>query len=56
MAYRPTFHNRRSVVQLGIGVAASATLSVLTPATACAENAKQAKSTSLHGNGFYRFK
>ena len=56
MVYRPTFFDRRSIIRLGAGMAASATLPVLASATAGAESAKQVDNASPHGNGFYRFK
>ena len=57
MAYRPALPlNRRSIIRLGAGMAASATLPVLASAAASAQGETRVDTTSPHGNGFYRFR
>src|SRR5712691_9324169 len=53
----PTILTRRSVFRAGAGLAIAATARpLLTPASAQAEDARQAGAEPLNGNGFYRFK
>ena len=53
----PTILTRRSVFHAGAGLAIAATATpLLTPASAQAEDARQAGAEPLNGNGFYRFK
>ena len=53
----PTILTRRSVFRAGAGLAIAATATpLLTPASAQAEDARQAGAEPLNGNGFYRFK
>ena len=53
----PTILTRRSVFRAGAGLAIAATVApLLTPASAQAEDARQAGAEPLNGNGFYRFK
>src|SRR5712691_6077202 len=53
----PTILTRRSVFRAGAGLAIAATARpLLTPASAQAEDARQAGPEPLNGNGFYRFK
>jgi len=57
MIESPTILNRRSIFRAGAGLAiAAATSPLLTPASARAEDARQADPEPLNGNGFYRFK
>jgi glyoxylase-like metal-dependent hydrolase (beta-lactamase superfamily II) len=57
MIKSPTILTRRSVFRVGAGLAVAATATpLLTPASAHAEDAPQAKAELLNGNGFYRFK
>src|ERR1700692_245202 len=57
MIKSPTILTRRSIFRAGAGLAiAAATSPLLTPASARAEDARQADPESLNGNGFYRFK
>src|ERR1700675_5066457 len=53
----PTILTRRSMFHAGAGLAVAATATpFLTPASAQAEDARQAGAEPLNGNGFYRFK
>src|SRR5258708_7479129 len=53
----PTILTRRSVFRAGAGLAIAATARpLLTPASAQAEDARQAGAEPQNGNGFYRFK
>ena len=53
----PTILTRRSVFHAGAGLAIAATARpLLTPASAQAEDARQAGAEPLNGNGFYRFR
>ena len=57
MMKSPTILTRRSVFRAGAGLAIAATARpLLTPASAQAEDARQAGAAPLNGNGFYRFK
>src|SRR5580700_5766469 len=57
MIKSPTILTRRSIFRAGAGLAiAAATSPLLTPASARAEDARQADPEPLNGNGFYRFK
>src|ERR1700730_11899768 len=57
MIKSPTILTRRSVFRAGAGLAvAAAATRLLTPASAQAEDARQAGTEPLNGNGFYRFK
>jgi glyoxylase-like metal-dependent hydrolase (beta-lactamase superfamily II) len=57
MIKSPTILTRRSVFRTGAGLAVAATATpLLIPASAQAEDARQADAESLNGNGFYRFK
>ena len=57
MIKSPTILTRRSVFRSGAGLAVAATATpLLTPASAQAEDARQAGAEPLNGNGFYRFK
>src|ERR1700720_2261232 len=52
-----TILTRRSIFRAGAGLAAAATATpFLAPASAEAEDARQAGAEPLNGNGFYRFK
>src|ERR1700731_261935 len=53
----PTTLTRRSVFRAGAGLAVAATATrLITPASAQAEDARQAGADPLNGDGFYRFK
>ena len=53
----PTILTRRTMFHAGAGLAVAAMATqLLTPASAHAEDARQAGAESLNGNGFYRFK
>src|ERR1700686_4516093 len=53
----PTTLTRRSMFRAGAGLAVAATATrLLTPASAQAEDARQAGTEPVNGNGFYRFK
>jgi hypothetical protein len=53
----PTILTRRTMFNAGAGLAVAAMATPLvTPASAHAEDARQAGAESLNGNGFYRFK
>src|SRR6202051_653162 len=57
MIKSPTILSRRSIFRAGAGLAIAATASpLLTPASAQAEDARQADAEPLNGNGFFRFK
>ncbi len=57
MTKSPTILTRRSIFRAGAGLAVAATATpLLTPASARAEDARQAGAEPLNGNGFYRFK
>jgi glyoxylase-like metal-dependent hydrolase (beta-lactamase superfamily II) len=57
MIKSPTILTLRSMFRAGAGLAVAATATrLLTPATAQAEDARQAGAEPLNGNGFYRFK
>jgi len=57
MIKSPTTLTRRSLFRAGAGLAVAATATpLLTPASAQAEDARQAGAEPLNGNGFYRFK
>src|SRR5260370_5457646 len=57
MIKSPTILTRRSIFRAGAGLAVAATATpLLTPASAQAEDARQAGAEPLNGNGFYRFK
>src|SRR5580704_1635750 len=57
MIKSPDDPNVRSIFHAGAGAAVAATATpLLTPASAQAENARQAGAEPLNGNGFYRFK
>ena len=57
MIKSPTILTGRSIFRPGAGPAVAATATpLLTPASAQAENARQAGAEPLNGNGFYRFK
>src|SRR5246500_5719767 len=57
MIKSPTILTRRSIFRAGAGAAVAATATpLLTLASARAEDARQAGTESLNGNGFYRFK
>src|SRR6202521_2899762 len=57
MIRSPTILTRRSILRAGAGLAVAATATpLLTPASAQAEDARQAGAEPLNGNGFYRFK
>jgi glyoxylase-like metal-dependent hydrolase (beta-lactamase superfamily II) len=57
MIKSPTILTRRSLFRAGAGLAVAATAaSLLTPASAQSEDARQAGVGSQNGNGFYRFK
>src|ERR1700731_1959707 len=57
MIKSPDDPNLRSIFHDGPGPAVAATATpLLTPASAQAENARQAGAEPLNGNGFYRFK
>src|ERR1700730_557296 len=52
-----TILTRRSIFRAGAGLAIAATATpLLTPASAHAEDARQAGAEPLNGNGFYRFR
>src|SRR5713101_3185731 len=57
MIETPTILTRRSLFRAGAGLAVAATATpFLTPASAQAEDARQAGAEPQNGNGFYRFK
>ncbi len=57
MIKSPTILTRRNLFRAGAGLAVAATAtSLLTPTSAQAEDARQAGTEPLNGNGFYRFK
>src|SRR6266404_4738617 len=57
MTESPTILTRRGMFRAGAGLAVAATATrLLTPASAQAEDARQAGAGPLNGNGFYRFK
>jgi hypothetical protein len=57
MTRSPTILTRRSVFHVGAGLAVAAMATPLvTPASAHAEDARQAGAEPLNGDGFYRFK
>ncbi len=57
MIKSPAILTRRSIFRAGAGLAVAATATpLLTPASAQAEDARQAGAEPLNGNGFYRFK
>src|SRR3984893_6315985 len=57
MTESPTILTRRSLFRAGAGLAVAATATpFLTPASAQAEDARQAGAEPQNGNGFYRFK
>ena len=57
MTKSPTILTRRSLFRAGAGLAVAATATpLLTPASAWAEDARQAGAEPLNGDGFYRFK
>src|ERR1700676_3995378 len=57
MIKSPTILTRRSIFQAGAGLAVAATATpFLTPASAQAEDARQAGAEPQNGSGFYRFK
>jgi glyoxylase-like metal-dependent hydrolase (beta-lactamase superfamily II) len=57
MIESPTILNRRSILRAGAGLAIAATAPrLLIPASAQAEDPRQAGAEPLKGNGFYRFK
>jgi glyoxylase-like metal-dependent hydrolase (beta-lactamase superfamily II) len=57
MIKSPTILTRRNLFRAGAGLAAAATVTpVFTPASAQADDARQAGAESLNGSGFYRFK
>jgi hypothetical protein len=57
MIQSPTILNRRNIFRAGAALAIAATASpLLTPASAQAEDARQADAEPANGNGFYRFK
>src|ERR1700722_20822802 len=57
MSKTPTTLTRRSVFRAGAGMAVAASATpFLTPASAQAEDTRQAGAEPQNGNGFYRFK
>ena len=57
MIKSPTILTRRNLFRAGAGLAVAATATpLLTPTSAQAEDARQAGTEPLNGNGFYRFK
>src|ERR1700674_1689765 len=57
MIRSPTILTRRSILRAGAGLVVAATATpLLTPASARAEDARQAGAEPLNGNGFYPFK
>ncbi len=57
MIKSPTILTRRRIVRAGAGLAvAAAATPLFTPASAQAQEARQAGAEPLNGDGFYRFK